>query len=244
MRNILFRFFAFILMCALLLTNCRKSTDAIQSCYPYTIEYGAGNMNSFTYVGNHITSAVYINGGNTNTSVYVYDTQNRLSTITSGAFISTYFYDGKNRLDSIIYTGNGTVYGEDKYSYNSSDQLTQDQYFKGANQTLYYTGTYQYPNSSTHNYFSKAYFYPATNYTSTSTYTYDSKNNPYYFFRSFDPTITTNNAVTEEDSNSSTSTTTNYNFNYTYNSNGYPETVTYQSGAITYTTNYTYTNCK
>ncbi len=244
MRHKFFTSFAFILMGALLFTDCSKSSNATTpTCYPFTVEYGVGNMMTFAYAGNYVTSNVYVNGANSNTSLYTYDAQNRLSTITSRSYVGSYYYDGNNRVDSIAYLNSGTFDWADKYSYNSSGQLAQDQFYNSSGPNPYYTVTYKYPNSSTHNYSSIIYYYPSgARLTSTNHYTYDNKNNPFNFFRSFDPTTTPNNVVTEADSDSISSST--YNYNYTYNSNGYPLTVTYQSGTTTYTTNYTYTNCK
>lgn len=193
-----------------------------------------------TIIEPHSMTTVFFNGNNqisqikTEQNPYFYSTlffyNNQNQRIDSAHFLKTgalfsglatvvtkgiYTYDIAGRLITTDSTANGAVY-RTTYHYNPINQIDKSSLYFIANnaETILYTMTYEYPNTSTHN--------PSL-ITSTSgatwKYEYDDKTNPAKLFGFV--SIRLDNNVTKLTITQAASTAV-YSYSYQYNDMGYP----------------------
>ena len=184
---------------------------------------------------------------------YVYNEKNQVTSINSGflevtyhsnglpdkmfglgGFIArTYEYDADNRLTRLMSPGDTT-----EFTYNSSGQLLTETHLDGDGGV--YFSAYTYPNTSTHNYSSATGSEGVL--TSTTSFLYDDKKNPYnsapsiYFrqsihihnsiYRPYASNLADNNQISLTYSNYSANYTSTTTYTYSYNDLGYPVAVT------------------
>ncbi len=233
-----------IVACLLFIEGCSKNDATPSSCQ--LINY---NGEVYTYVNTKLTSG---KASCCYSITYSYDNQNRvIQTVenSGSTTTSTLYYDRNNNvirtIDSdlinqstshtiITYNSSGQRIKQQSYSYTPSANSNP------ADSTLLGESTYQYPNTSTHNYssLSMTIYYSGVPFNYEYTYEYDNKVNPSRHLFNFNPFNETDNNQVQIAMTSPSSITTNY--VYTYNSNGYPLTST-ADGTIS---TYTYSNCK
>ncbi len=196
-----------LVIACLLWTYQRNTSSSSQTFnYWYDTDYRLVSVDATGTSGSYYTDYVYDTNGFLISRTH---TESGVSTLTS------YAYDSEDRMLSSTSNGVTTT-----YSYNATGQLVMITYSPTA------STTFEYPNTTTHN-FSKE-VYTSTSTTATYLYEYDSNPNPFKVIFPHFPTQTDNNLI------KSTVGAVVSNFALTYNAYGFPSTVT-GSGASTLT---------
>jgi len=232
--------------------GCSKKDSVAAVCYLATSTYVDGSYSSVTtylYANNKVSASSRNNSsGGTSTYNYNYDQQGRISSVTSS------FTNGGSTSvvdETLTYDANGRIIqtlsptAKVIFTYNSSGQVVKRGYYAGSNSiyTLDNFSTYTYPSISTKNYSSQLDYDGSNILQSTTTFVYDTKQNPeaVIFPDANESTNNVTQATYEYQTSSNPSVVT---YTYTYNANGFPIAVTEKNSGYTYTSAYSYTNCK
>lgn len=245
-----------VVLCFLLSGCFTNDAVPVSPCYPqvYRQVIGTSRVEEY-YTFNQFNKLETVSNetrnGNTRTNLYLdleYDKKGILSAVRY-ADGSAYLYttNAAGKITSINFnSSSGVTTQKQEFTYNASGQVTKRQYHTLSSGVLTKSTsyTYEYPNTTTNNYSKRSLFNSNDVLQSYITYTYDTKPNTSTLLSIFPSVVTTNNVLSQVNSNATGTSQVTWTWSYTYSAKGFPLSYKATNGLGSEETySYEYMNC-